>query len=116
MVYLKKHYIIPPTKEWEFKPSLKMVKTTFDHQPRRSSLKTYDQTFLLNKERPQRLHMYPYQEVEKENRQTSGFKNSVSSIIKEEMRNIGRAGFAKPNYEQKIKGFSKTLSGSANSK
>lgn len=34
MVFLKKHYQIQPTKEWEFKPSLKMVRTCNEFSPR----------------------------------------------------------------------------------
>lgn len=118
MVFLKKHYTFKPSEEWVFKPCLKMVKTANEFSPRSKSIKCFNQTFIQNKNRPERKHLWPFQEIEKENKGLDIRNRDNNSIIKEEMRNIGKAGFSRPNYDVKLKalGLTGTLPSLKNSK
>jgi len=64
----------------------------------------YNQTFTQNKVRPERVHMWPFKEIEKENRGLNTATGVIAEkIIKTEMRNIGKVGFSRPNFDQIMK-------------
>lgn len=54
--------------------------------------------------------MWPFKEIEKENKGLGELKRDINSLIKQEMRNIGKAGFSRPKLDLTIKGFGRNFS------
>ncbi len=89
----------PPSKEFEFRPCLKMVKCESDMKAKKESIKVIRPMHGEGKERPEKRHFF--REKEEHIKQLQNKEKELSSkvLVNEEFRVLGKIGFSKKALE-----------------
>lgn len=88
-----------PSKEYQFKPCIKIVKPESDSKNKNESIKVIKPVHTEMKQRPERKHYFEYREQQIEQLQNREKDSNNKMQLNEEFRVLGKVGFSKKALE-----------------
>lgn len=89
----------PISKEYEFKPCLKMVKPETDARNKIQGIKVFQPSYTQNKERLEKRHYFEYRKEHINKLQQKELESNTAPVLNEEFRLLNKIGFSKKNLD-----------------
>lgn len=99
IIQRRRTYNILPTKEKEFRPSIKMVKQVINHGKAESRIKIIAPVITMGKDRPEKVHYFQYREDMLKTQQEHDTNSTSKQILGDEFKVLNQIGFGKKTLE-----------------